>query len=96
MTVAEAQQRVDSREFASWMAYDRVDPFGEERADLRSAIVAATLANIHRGKNAKPFEAADFMPRFDRAKPKQTPTEMQARLFQFAEMHNANIKRARA
>jgi len=58
---------MSSREFAEWMAYCEVEPFGEERADLRSAIVASTVANAHRDpkRRRKPFRPLDFMPRFD-------------------------------
>lgn len=43
-----------------------MEPFGEERADLRSAIVACTVANAFRDpkKHPKPYSARDFMPKF--------------------------------
>ena len=47
---------------AEWIALDRVDPFGEWRADLRAGIVASTLANANRGKDTKVFAPKDFMP----------------------------------
>jgi len=37
MTVREAQERISSREFAEWFAHYSVQPFGEFRADQRSA-----------------------------------------------------------
>lgn len=45
MSVAAAQQSIDAREFAEWMALYRMDPWGEERAYLRAGIVASTIAN---------------------------------------------------
>jgi len=51
------------------MAFARVEPFGEQRADLRSAIIACTMANAWRGKNQPAFKPADFMPRFEPPKP---------------------------
>jgi hypothetical protein len=51
-----------SAEFTEWKAYAALEPFGEARADLRSGIVAATLANIHRAKKTKAFKPHDFMP----------------------------------
>jgi hypothetical protein len=30
----------------NWLAYDRVEPFGEDRADLRSAIIAQSVVNV--------------------------------------------------
>lgn len=46
------------------MEYAKLEPFGEERADLRAGIVAATIANAHRRKGSKPFKPSDFMPAF--------------------------------
>ena len=65
MTVRELLARMDSRELAEWQAYYRLEPFGQERADLRAGIVASTLANIHRDPKRKAFAPEDFMPRFE-------------------------------
>lgn len=48
------------------MAYDRIEPFGDGRADLRAGIVASTVANTARDpkKRARPFAPREFMPRF--------------------------------
>lgn len=46
------------------MAYQRIKPWGEERADLRMGVLAALTANLHRGKGQKPYTAKDFMPKF--------------------------------
>ena len=62
MTVAELENRMTYREFIEWAAYYHIEPWGEERADLRSGVVAATVANANRGKAQKPFAPADFMP----------------------------------
>lgn len=48
-------------ELGTWAALYNIDPFDEERADLRAGIVASTLANIHRGKNTEPLSPFDFM-----------------------------------
>lgn len=66
--------RVSSRELSEWMAYERITgPLDERwRADYRSAIVAATVANSVSTKGrAGP---RDFMPEWDR-RPK-TPEEI--------------------
>lgn len=47
MTVREAQARIDSREFAEWMAYEDVEPDSPARRDYRAGIVAAAVANAH-------------------------------------------------
>ncbi len=54
-----------SPQFAEWLAYSRLEPWGEERADLRMGIVAQTIANTNRGKNQKPYKPQDFMPSFE-------------------------------
>lgn len=76
MSIRRAQVEIDSAEFAQWEAFDRVEPFGEDRADLRSAIVACVIANANRDteKQPQPFKVSDFMPSFDRPK-KETPEQ---------------------
>ena len=71
------------QEFLDWVDYEKIEPFGEERADLRAGIIASTYANIHRGKG-KAFVPSDFMPKFGQKK-KQQPWEEQLRL---VEMYN--------
>ena len=65
MSVSRAQKEIDSREFAEWLAFDRVEPQGEFRADLRAGIIAAVIANVNRGRGTPAFKPADFMPDFD-------------------------------
>lgn len=62
-TVAELQQRMGAAEFAAWMAFYQAEPFGELRADMRSAMLATLTANAHRNakKKRQPFELSDFM-----------------------------------
>lgn len=59
--------------FAEWMAYAELEPFGEERADLRMAIETASLGNIiyqvWTGKREAIFKAEDFMPKFEKQEP---------------------------
>jgi len=43
-TVKELLQRVDSRELSEWFAFNLIDPFTEDRADKRSAIIARVVA----------------------------------------------------
>lgn len=44
MTVGELLGRMDAFEFACWEELAGVDPFGDDRADWRSAIVAQNAA----------------------------------------------------
>lgn len=57
---------LSSQQLAEWIAYFQLEPWGEERADLRAGIVASTIANVNRSaKQRKAFEPKEFMPRFD-------------------------------
>lgn len=60
------------------MVYYELEPFGEERADLRAGIVASTVANVNRDakKQKKPFAAQDFMPKFGGGEGVQKTPEM--------------------
>ncbi len=64
-SVREAQQRIDAREFAEWRAYYQLEPWGEDRGDLRTAILAWLLApTLLRGTRTwrvKDFLAKDFL-----------------------------------
>jgi hypothetical protein len=60
---------MSSREFAEWMAFARIEPFGEEARELRLARLLAFLANIvhaltRRRRGGKVFEPRDFLPNF--------------------------------
>lgn len=49
------------------MAFNELEPFGEERADLRMAILAAVIANASRTKRgSRRYRPKDFMPKFGR------------------------------
>lgn len=70
--MAELLDTVESAELTEWIAFDRIDPFGESRADLRAGIVASTMVN-HSAYPPKPEDRArpvDFMPFRDKPKPK--------------------------
>lgn len=69
-----------STQFAEWMAYAQLEPWGEDRADLRAGIVAATMANSMRGKKGKPFKPADFMPRFEPEDEEATAAMLMAKM----------------
>jgi hypothetical protein len=55
---------MSSAEFAEWAAFYQVEPFGEVRSDVRSAVVASTIANVHRDpkRRRKPWGLLEFMP----------------------------------
>jgi hypothetical protein len=61
MTVAELLGRITSTEIAEWMAYYSIDPFGEIRGDMRSAMQCCLMANAWNGDKNKTFSMDDFM-----------------------------------
>jgi len=54
------------------MAYYRLEPFGEDRADLRSAMICKVLADINTPKGKPRARLDDFMLRFEPPKPQST------------------------
>ena len=50
------------------MIFSQLEPFGSQADFMRSAIIASTVANAHRGKKGKKYKADDFMPKFERKK----------------------------
>lgn len=63
MSVSRAQREVDSNEFTHWKQYYRIDPRGEERADLRMGILATVLVRLL-GKKSIRVDPSKFMPKF--------------------------------
>lgn len=61
---------MSSRDISEAMAYDKLNPFGESRSDLRAGIIASVIANANKGKGAKTFTPQDFMPKFGPEKKK--------------------------
>ncbi|MCB0056464.1 MAG: hypothetical protein KDE45_05540 [Caldilineaceae bacterium] len=57
--------RMSSSEYLAWLAYYGLEPFGEERADLRNAMSMAQQANLYRGKGQRAARVEAFMPAFD-------------------------------
>lgn len=46
------------RQFKRWLDFREISPWGDERADRRSAIVASVIANVNGNKTSE----LDFMP----------------------------------
>lgn len=64
-----------------WQAYYELEPFGEQAAFWRSAMIASVLANIHRNrkKQRQPFTIADFLPS-DARDTRPDPATLRAKL----------------
>lgn len=50
-----------------WAEYYQLDPFGEERADLRNAILCLFIADVigTKKRGGGKFKIEDFMPKFN-------------------------------
>lgn len=54
---------MSSREFAQWIAYFGLEPFGYEMENWRMGVIASTVVNCTpRGRHAKALKPADFFP----------------------------------
>lgn len=58
-----------------WMAYRRLNPWGEWRADWRAGMQAAVLVNLFAGKKAGVKKPEDYMPKF-RGRKRMTAREI--------------------
>jgi hypothetical protein len=72
-------------EIAEWRAYCEIEPFGQDRQDAGSAIVAHTIAMAVGGEDT--LTPADFLPRFggETKRRVQSGEEMLAKARAFAE-----------
>jgi hypothetical protein len=60
-TVRELSDSLGADELVEWMAFYRIDPWGGYRTDLGAAMVASTLANVHRAPDSAAFTPDDFI-----------------------------------
>ena len=92
MSVRKAQKEINAAEFAEWVAYYSLDPFGEERADLRIAQLDAIIATVNAPKGRR-FRPKDFMFDFTKHGRRMGQNEIAQQLMLFAKAHNEAIKR---
>ena len=82
----QCRAEVDEAELDQWAAYATLEPFGEERADLRQAITSCIIANVNRKRGAPPYVPSDFM--LFREKPVQDLQQQMQMLDSFATQAN--------
>jgi len=70
--VNEMLNRMTSSEFSEWIAYHELDPFGQEREDLRAGMIAAPLINCWSKKGGKKAKPKDWILK---SKKLQTPQD---------------------
>lgn len=85
-TVAELMRTMSAHELNEWLAFDRISPIGDERADLLMGIQTATMVNMQPRdkKNTKPFRPIDFMPFVeDHLRKQKTSADIRKAFMQF-------------
>lgn len=60
MTVRDMLTRMDAKEMTDWIAFWNMEPWGDERSDFRSGVIASTVANVMSSKG-RSFTPQDFM-----------------------------------
>lgn len=84
---------ITAKQFFELVAWKRISPFRELRADHRAAMIVTTLANINRGKGQKAYTIDQFMPKWEEAaEPKRKQTwQEQKRIFELLALaHSVN------
>lgn len=64
-TVEELLDALSAAELMEWMAFDRLQPIGDERADVNQAIQTSVLVRMKAKKGAR-INAVDFLPGWSR------------------------------
>jgi hypothetical protein len=54
--------RLSAAQFAEWMAFFKIEPDADSRADYLAAHQLSMLGNIHRKADVEEFEPLDFLP----------------------------------
>lgn len=61
MTADELAEKMSASEFFEHWADYLIDPWGEQRADLRSGVIAALLHNVNRGRGEATKSPSDYI-----------------------------------
>ena len=80
-----------ARTFNEWMCYYSLEPFGEERADVRNGMLCTLVGNIFRKRGQRGLRPQDFV-LGDKEPERQSGKEMEAIAKQFMMVHNAVIE----
>jgi hypothetical protein len=68
------------RVYREWMIYAEMEPWDEQRADWRAAMVASTVYAVHRTKKSPRRKLKDFLPSFKRGAGKPRTKQQAANL----------------
>lgn len=70
-------RRMSAKQFREWIAFYELEPFGDIRADYRSAQVVQVIAAVNRGKDQKVPTLQECLLSDGHEKPKQTWQEQE-------------------
>lgn len=73
--------RIPSRLFSEWMAYYSIEPWGEERADLRAGHTTAAVSNTWRSRGQPLKEATDYILGYEQEAKQSTTLEQMKNAF---------------
>ncbi len=78
-TVSELETSLGSSELTEWLAYYKLEPFGQERDNWHHGILASMYANVHKAAGKPSSKPADFIyGAKDTTKERQTMTTFAA------------------
>lgn len=83
---------MDAREFAEWIAYDQIEPFGALRDDQRAGTIASAVVNIWKSSGT-PLDWQDFFPSYETRNPEQDYTKLLAKIELFNQLLGGEDKR---
>ncbi len=89
-TVEELLLTMSAKELTDWMAFSTIEPFGDERSDLRAATIVHAVISPHL-KKGKKLTLKDCTMNFE-PKKKQTESEIQQLLKGFVKAKGGKIK----
>ena len=75
---------MSSAEFSDWIAFYALHPFGSERDNLHTAMLASLFANAHRSKEQQPFGVEDFMLRTAEERERQNASQLMSFMLQMS------------
>lgn len=101
-SVREAQQKVNSREFTEWLAFEDIEPSAPQRDDVRTAKqsmdIVQTMVNLWGSKKQRRLPLKDFMLDVDQWESqdekdrKSRVKRIKQQMYQFAKLHNRRLK----
>jgi hypothetical protein len=67
---------MSAHEFAEWIAFSQIEPWGMARADWQAALICKIMADINTPKGKQPMKLTDFLLKFDQERKEQSTEEM--------------------